>query len=118
MSQGGTKNRFFRKTPRESTGKCLISSQLNFYQNRTKTHEIRANDLVGGESIHTHPTSAHLGVPTLKGELSPFTTYSRVLLDFGRFLSGRYQDKKHIKKYLMIKNSPEMKYLERDLIPV
>ena len=29
----------------------------------------------------------------LKGELSPFTTYSRALLDFGRFLSGRYQYK-------------------------
>ena len=55
MSQGGTKNRFFRKTPRESTGKWLISSQLNFYQNRTKTHEIRANDLVGRESILSPP---------------------------------------------------------------
>ena len=59
MSQGGTKNRFFRKTPRESTGKWLISSQLNFYQNRTKTHEIRANDLVGGE--YTFPP--HFGGP-------------------------------------------------------
>ena len=75
MSQGGTKNRFFRKTPRESTGKCLISSQFIVYQNRTKTHEIRANDLVRGVYF-APPTSGHLGVPTLRERLFRYPRYT------------------------------------------